>query len=103
MTEPVLTRGAQRRRPYKKRVDCVVIPTLREQIDKLMGLPGAIELIEDKEKLTESALARSLGVPRTSLWRWRKGLSEPRETLITLCIISWAERLRQGNGQMEDE
>lgn len=79
----------------------VVIPTLRESLDQLVQLPEDIRLIRKEENLGFKQLAQSFGVSKVSLYYWQLGIKMPREPLIVLCIIAWAERIkeRQNHGK----
>lgn len=73
----------------------VSIPTLDAARERLLHLPEDLALIL-AEGIGPSQLARTLRVSRTALFYWRKGYQVPREPLITLCILTWADRLRNG-------
>lgn len=72
----------------------VTIPTLDESLAKLNKLPEDIKLIREKEGINHSQLARCVGISRTEIWHWEKGTRVPREPLVLLGLMSWAERLR---------
>jgi DNA-binding transcriptional regulator YiaG len=72
----------------------VIVPTIDESLARLLKLPEDIKLIREKEGLGHSAFARSLGISRVQLWYWEKGKSLPKEPLILLGLMSWAERFR---------
>lgn len=70
-------------------------PTLSESLDVLLRIPADIKLIREKEKIGLTGLARIFRVAKETVWSWEKGYSLPKEPLITLSIISWAEKLRR--------
>jgi DNA-binding transcriptional regulator YiaG len=81
------------RGPYKP---AVKIPTLRESLNRLNKLPDDIKLIQEKEGLGLVQLARTFGVVKSCIFRWRRGDSTPREPLTALSIMTWADKLRSG-------
>jgi DNA-binding transcriptional regulator YiaG len=72
----------------------VKIPTLEESLVRMTKLPEDITLIREKGGLNRSQLARALGVSRIQVWQWEKGNNAPREPIIVLSILAWADRLR---------
>jgi DNA-binding transcriptional regulator YiaG len=72
----------------------VKVPTLDESISRVMKLPEDITLIRERVGINRSQLARILGVSRVEVSHWEKGTRAPREPLIVLSLISWADLLR---------
>jgi DNA-binding transcriptional regulator YiaG len=70
------------------------MPTIAESTSRLLRLPDDIKLIREKENIGLTQLARSLGVSKVEVWHWQKGNRIPREPLILLGIMSWADKLR---------
>lgn len=79
----------------------VVIPTLHDSLNRLMSLPDDIKLIRDREKIGLTALAHALSVSKVQLWHWQKGHNTPREPLILISLIAWADSLKN-NGEKID-
>ena len=72
----------------------VAIPTLEESLQRLRQLPEDIKLIREREGLGLTQFARTLGVCKSCMWYWEKGIHTPREPLVIMSLLSWADRLR---------
>lgn len=72
----------------------LLVPTMSEALTQLRALPDDLRVIQNHTGLGLTALGRSLGVTKQQVWEWKHRISAPREPLITLCIMSWAKRLR---------
>lgn len=72
-------------------------PTLSDSLSCVLNLPADIRLIRDRERIGLTELARIFRVSKQSAWNWEQGLSLPSEPIITLAIISWAKKLREGS------
>ncbi|MBA7603996.1 hypothetical protein ES703_11114 [subsurface metagenome] len=81
----------------------VTIPTLHNSLSRLMELPDDIKLIRNREKIGLTALAHALSVSKVQLWHWQKGHNYPREPLILLSLISWADSLKNSGGEGENK
>lgn len=82
-----------------KKKEPVPIPVLEEAASRLRQLPEDIKLIQEKEGLGLTQLARTFDVCKSCMWYWRKGEHTPREPLAIMCLILWADKLRnKGNG-----
>jgi len=68
--------------------------TLDKALSRVTGLPQDIKLVREKEGLSYGQLARALGVSKTEVWNWEKGNRMPKEPLILMSLIEWAELLR---------
>jgi len=79
----------------RKRQEPIPIPTLDDSLSRLKRLTGDIKLIREKEGINRSQLARALGVSRVEVWHWEKGNRMPRDPLITICLLSWGDKLRE--------
>lgn len=79
----------------------VTIPTLHDSLNRLMELPDDIKMIRDREKIGLTALAHALGVSKVQLWHWEKGHNTPREPLILISLIAWADSLKNDGGAVE--
>lgn len=98
---PHVTLGEQREgKGHKKRIKTVPIPTMKEALISFRELPQDIKVILDSG-ITRAALARSLGVTRPTVWRWEVGGHYPREPLILLVIITWADEIKQQQKEKE--
>ena len=73
----------------------VKVPTLDRSLSRVLGLPEDIKFIREKEGLSIGQLARILGVSKTEVWHWEKGNRMPKEPLIWLGLMDWAEELRK--------
>lgn len=80
-----------------KKLEAVPIPTLKEAVSRLSQLPEDIRLIQEREGIGLTQLARSLRVSKGAVWHWRKGDRTPREPLILLALLTWADKLRDGS------
>lgn len=98
MLEAIIKRGTQDPGKVKKRVSVVLIPTLMEGMKGLYGFPKDLEIILDAKRLSVSALARSVGVARSTVSRWRSGRYIPREPLTLASLKLWARRIREEGG-----
>jgi DNA-binding transcriptional regulator YiaG len=70
------------------------VPTLDKSLSQLLNLPEDIRLIQEREGLSCGQLAQRLGVSKTEVWHWGKGHRLPKEPLVLLSLLSWAEELR---------
>jgi DNA-binding transcriptional regulator YiaG len=73
----------------------IPIPTLDDSLSRVKRLAEDIKLILEKEGIKRSQLARALGVSRVEVWHWEKGNRMPRDPLITICLLSWGDKLRE--------
>jgi hypothetical protein len=92
------------RLPYlsmNKKKDPISIPVLEESFKRLRQIPDDIKLIQEKEKLGLTQFARTFDVSKSCVWYWRKGIHTPREPLAILCLIFWADKLRNGQGTLK--
>ena len=80
----------------------VTIPTLHHSLKRLMDLPDDIKLIRDREKIGLTALAHALGVSKVQLWHWQKGHNTPREPLILISLIAWADSLKNNGEEIDN-
>jgi DNA-binding transcriptional regulator YiaG len=73
----------------------IVIPTLAESLKRLRQLPEDIKLIREREGLGLTQMARTMGVSKPCMWYWETGKRTPREPLVILSVMAWADRLRK--------
>jgi DNA-binding transcriptional regulator YiaG len=78
----------------KRHQEPMPIPTLDDSLSRVKRLAEDIKLIREKEGIKRSQLARALGVSRVEVWHWEKGNRMPRDPLITICLLSWGDKLR---------
>jgi len=72
----------------------IKVPTLDKSLSRILGLPGDIKFIRESERLSIGQLAHALGVSKTEVWHWERGNRIPKEPLIWLSLMEWANNLR---------
>ena len=76
-----------------------MIPTLRDSLSRLRALPDDLRLIRDHIGLNVTGLARTLGVDHPRISEWEHRVRLPREPLVILVILAWADEIRKGQGE----
>ena len=79
----------------------VPTPTLDKALSQINGLPQDIKFIRKMEGLSIGRLALILGVSKTEVWHWERGNRMPKEPLILLSLIQWADKLRTSVSQAQ--
>jgi hypothetical protein len=96
MAEVKVERGTQDLgRERKHRVHLVVIPTIMAGMADLNGFQEDLKTILNSQRLSVSALARSVGVNRTTASRWLWEHHLPREPLTFVALKLWAGEIRR--------
>ena len=75
--------------------EAVTIPTIDKAYDMVRHIPRDVRYIMSKGNIGTTQLARTMGVNRRVIQRWRKGTVIPRDPFIVFIIMTWADHLRK--------
>lgn len=92
MTKATVVKQEPKR--HKRHINRVMVPRLDDAIHYCMGgFGGDLQTILDSG-ITNACLSRTLGVSPMTVWRWRRNFHWPRERLLFVSVMLWAEDIR---------